>query len=81
MCFECIYKGGSFEPPFEHPQDNYGYIVSSSVCQRTNTPVGIIRIVIDDTVHYQRTKLLIKSIVSNKDGWRLCVSIKFICMK
>ena len=39
--------------------------------QRTNTPVGIIRIVIDDTVHYQRTKILIKSIVSNKDEWRL----------
>ena len=33
--------------------------------------MGIIRIVIDDTVHYQRTKILIKSIVSNKDEWRL----------
>ena len=26
--------------------------------QRTNTPVGIIRIVTDATVHYQRTKIL-----------------------
>ena len=49
--------------------------------QRTNTPVGIIRIVTYATVHYQRTKILIKSIVSNKDEWRLCVNIKFICMK
>lgn len=55
------------------------YILSGSDIGKKRP--NAIRIVIDDTVHYQRTKILIKSIVSNKDEWRLCVSIKFICMK